>query len=210
MAAKRILALKRRPCPRTHRLSPPGVDSVTISFRRHSWHIQTHFHWTKQSFYGAKSISIQLPAAQRLRPHHVRNALVTTRIAQMAAMDVDFAAGIHAFLVAQGLSKTAAQLVKEAKLPAKLPPAQAAIMTFLNAQVVGSKRTLECKRVDLEESAKKKQAAASDSDDSDDSDDDDSDDGDDCDDKPAAKPMAVDKDSDDDDVRYISQPLWPP
>ena len=128
----------------------------------------------------------------------------------MAAMDVDFAAGIHAFLVAQGLSKTAAQLVKEAKLPAKLPPAQAAIMTFLNAQVVGSKRTLECKRVDLEESAKKKQAAASDSDDSDDSDDDDSDDGDDCDDKPAAKPMAVDKDSDDDDVRYISQPLWPP
>ena len=124
----------------------------------------------------------------------------------MAAMDVDFAAGIHAFLVAQGLSKTAAQMVKEAKLPAKLPPAQAAIMTFLNAQVVGSKR----KRVDLEESAKKKQAAASDSDDSDDSDDDDSDDGDDCDDKPAAKPMAVDKDSDDDDVRYISQPLWPP
>ena len=118
-------------------------------------------------------------------------------------MDVDFAAGIHAFLVAQGLSKTAAQLVKEAKLPAKLPPAQAAIMTFLNAQVVGSKR----KRVDLEESAKKKQAAASDSDDSDDSDDDDSDDSDD---KPAAKPMAVDKDSDDDDVRYISQPLRPP
>ena len=82
VAAKRILALKRRPCPRTHRLSPPGVDSVTISFRRHSWHIQTHFHWTKQSFFGAKSISIQLPAAQRLlvRPHNVRNALVTTRI----------------------------------------------------------------------------------------------------------------------------------